>query len=383
MPHFYCLLGNTPQLSLLELTSLVEGSVSLVSPAVAQIELSDESAAQALMEKSGGIVKICQAVKELSSSDPQQIESEIAAYLKSTGQAKVTFGVAEIGRDHQQPISFPAIKHQLTDKGISVRYVESPRSGLSASVLLHHQDVIELVILPVAKTWVLAKTVAVQDIDHWTERDRGKPYADRRKGMLPPKVARIMVNLALGALTPAETAPRIYDPFCGTGTVLIEAVMRDCQDVVGSDLDSDSIAGTSKNLEWLAEVTGRSINATLFTSDVSQVSLDRVGQSIDAIVTEPFLGKPKPRPEQLPGIFKGLEKLYLGAFKQWRKILADEAVVVMVFPYVQDGPRTYSLEKFIDKLSDLGYTISSQPVLYHRPQATVQRQIAILKYRKQ
>ena len=36
----------------------------------------------------------------------------------------------------------------------------------------------------------------------WFKRDRAKPYSDRHKGLLPPKIARILVNLALGGHDP-------------------------------------------------------------------------------------------------------------------------------------------------------------------------------------
>lgn len=38
-------------------------------------------------------------------------------------------------------------------------------------------------------------------------------------GMMPPKIAQIMINLA----TKGERSIAIWDPFCGLGTTLIEA----------------------------------------------------------------------------------------------------------------------------------------------------------------
>lgn len=383
MPSFYCLLGNTPSLSLQELTTVIGAEqVKQVSAQVAEVTLSNETAAHELMHILGGVVKITKPLRALEKSDPQAIEIAVTEYLQSLQLPKVTFGVAEIGRDHQEEVSLSEIKKLLQEVGISARYIESPRIGLSASVLLHHENVLELVILPVGNDWQLTQTVAVQDIDQWTKRDRYKPYADRRKGMLPPKVARMMVNLALGRVEDKKSSsPLVYDPFCGTGTVLIEAMMRGCQ-VVGSDLDADSVTGTQENLAWLSQAEDLKLNFKVFESDVTRANPGQVGQQVDAIVTEPFLGKPTPRVEQLPGIFKGLGKLYLGAFKQWTKILKPDARVVIVFPYVEQGNRVFSLEFLIDKLAECGYTIVSEPVLYHRPQAVVQRQIHTFRYQK-
>ena len=60
-----------------------------------------------------------------------------------------------------------------------------------------------------------------------------KPYRDMRRGMLPPKLARSLVNLAIGAKSPSDMT--ILDPFCGTGTVLMEAMLLGTH-VVGTDL---------------------------------------------------------------------------------------------------------------------------------------------------
>ena len=84
----------------------------------------------------------------------------------------------------------------------------------------------------------------------------------------------------------------------------------------------------------------------------------------------------------MANIFKGLEKLYLGAFKHWTKWLADGARLVVVLPYVQTEKHTYSQQKLIDKLKEWGYTLTVEPVLYARPQAIVQRQIVIFTWKQ-
>src|SRR6185369_6679518 len=144
---------------------------------------------------------------------PKLIEY-ITAYLAQ--DSRPTFAIAEFGRANKERLSLIEIKKSLKERNISSRFIDGPRDGLSAAVLLHHQ-VVEVNIIELADKVVLAKTLAVQDIDDWTVRDREKPYADRKKGMLPPKVARMMVNMAVG-----NQAGKclVYDPFCGSGTVI-------------------------------------------------------------------------------------------------------------------------------------------------------------------
>ncbi len=388
MPTFYFQLGNTPELSLQELAAVLpDKMVSHLTPEIASIEDLDETSIPELMDSLGGTVKITRLEKTLALLTPEQLEQEVSDYLATTGE-KVTFAVAELGRDHLSPLSVNRIKSELEKQGLKARYIEGSRRGLSAAVLSHKAKVIEIVIMNDQTHTYLTRTMAVQNIDAWSFRDRGKPYADRRKGMLPPKVARMMLNIALGTLKSDKPAPVVYDPFCGTGTVLLEAILKDCR-ILGSDVDPDSVNGTRTNIEWFIknleespESVQKIAQPVVVTGDVTRVALQQLRVPADCIVTEPFLGKPTPQPSQLPNIFRGLGKLYWGAFKHWTELLADEATLAVVFPYVISGKTTYNLESLIDKIAPLGYTMTSEPVLYHRPLAVVQRQIHFLRFKR-
>lgn len=219
----------------------------------------------------------------------------------------------------------------------------------------------------------------------WLQRDRNKPYSDHKKGMLPPKVARMMVNIAAGQWQKLHgdraTQPTLYDPFCGSGTVLLEASLRGLP-VIGSDIDAAAVAGSKKNLQWLQKKQQLTPKSQIFQADVSHVSGDEADFPVALLVTEPFLGKPRPQPEQVPNIFKGLGKLYLGAFKNWRQLLEDGAVVCCVFPRVTIAGKTHTLTSLIDKLEELGYSTLFGAMQYSRPEAIVKREIYLFKYSK-
>lgn len=369
MPRYIAQLGNTPALSLSELQAVFpEFQVKQLQQQTAEFT-ADSFDAQTAIDRLGGTVKLLEVVKTFDQTNPDTINQALVEIL-SQEEGRITFAIGELGRDHLPTIEVSDIKDLLKDHDGSVRYIEGSRSGLSAAVLLN-KSVTELLVIQSASETVIARTLAVQNIDDWTERDRSKPYADRKKGMLPPKVARMMVNLAVGA-TPNSNMT-VLDPFCGSGTVLMEAAMLGCA-VVGSDLDPDATEGTIQNLAWLSDAFNLTLNSQVFTKDAARLELN---QKVSHLVTEPFLGKPSPRAEQLPNIFKGLHKMYLGAFKQWTKLLQPGATIVVVFPEADhpDAKNRFTLEKFIDKLEQLGYTTISEPVLYHRPQAIIQRSI--------
>lgn len=377
---YFFLFGRTPELSLQELQAVVPQEVDAFLPNLARVNVDSDQKAIEIFHQLGGCLKVLRLDGQFSDLSSEQLQEYVVAYLAE--HARPTFAIAELFRNSSPKVDVFEVKNALKERGISSRFIEGPRGGLSASILTHHQNVVELVLIQDENQVYFAQTLAAQDIDDWTIRDREKPYADRKKGMLPPKVARMMLNLAIGRLEMGETAPAIYDPFCGSGTVLLEAAMRNCQ-VVGSDLDLDAVVGTQDNLTWFKqEYQKPELKAKVFQADVSGAKSGQIGFPVDAIVTEPFLGKPTPLVTALPNIFKGLEKMYLGAFKNWSHILRAGGIVVIVFPFVQAGKQTFSLEGMIDKLGKLGYTPLSEPVFYHRPQAVTQRQIWSFRFSK-
>jgi tRNA (guanine10-N2)-dimethyltransferase len=73
-------------------------------------------------------------------------------------------------------------------------------------------------------------------------RPRKKPFF--HPSAMPSKMARCMVNLAH-----AKVESVLLDPFCGTGTSLIEATFIGCR-AVGVDAQRRMILGTKKNLHF-------------------------------------------------------------------------------------------------------------------------------------
>ncbi len=383
MPNFYFQLGSTPELSFKELELILpQSQLDRLLIDLVKINLPDIQTANQLIKILGGTVKILQ---ERSILDPGCHQDQIVTRLAEliADQHPHTFAIAEWGRDHLPKIEPAEIKNLIRDRGLNLSYKEQTRHGLSASLLLHHPDIFELVVIQTQTQTIIAQSVAVQNIDEWTKRDRSKPYFDRKKGMLPPKVARMMVNLALGeqALTNQLVQTAIYDPFCGSGTILLEALMLGWP-VIGSDIDPEAVRGTQKNIAWLKQAyqLSPSLTTHVFIQDATHVQISDFSHPIQYLVAEPFLGKPTPRETEVANIFKGLEKLYLGMFKRWQSIFAAGAEIVLVMPLVETSKHTYNLEGLIDKLANLGYTTVFKPIVYKRPQAIVQRQIVKFKY---
>ncbi|KUK83113.1 MAG: Uncharacterized protein XD98_0426 [Microgenomates bacterium 39_6] len=381
MSKYVALLGNTPSLSFAELEAMMSDStVERSSNHSAVLDLDSDRQASQLQEIVGGTFKILKILFQLDQR-AHIASNQIAEYLQ-TKEGKIIFGLGNLDQNNLT-VSPQSIKSKLSENNVRCRYLEGEPWGLSASILTHKSNVIDLLIFYYQQQLYLLETVAVQDVDEWTKRDRHKPYVDAKKGMLPPKIARIMTNMALGSSIEIKTdVPILYDPFCGTGTVLMEAALRGCR-VFGSDLDSSSVLGTQQNLDWLAKNLEMKIDYQLFESDSSHAHEYDWSEKVDVVVTEPFLGKPNPKPAELPNIFEGLESLYLGAFKSWLRILHKGSVICIVFPQVVVSEKSkkveYNLLDLIDKLERFGYTLLVKPIAYSHENAMVKRQILVFR----
>lgn len=369
-------LGRLPQLCRYELKQSLPVEIELADlhEQYVLVEFDNKESVLDILDQTAGIIKAFQVVAENSSDKAfsDQIVSDLVE-KKSTDFA-VFF------HPHQDSLSFmKVVKTALKEYGLSGRFVTSKAGGLSASVLIHNKTK-EYGILKFAETYYLVKTCWAQDIDHWSIKDVEKPHRDPDRGMLPPKLARMMINFLSRELKNAEHK-HLYDPFCGTGTLLMEAAELGWS-VIGSDISQNAINESGANMHWFSEYRGISPDLMLFIEDASQVTLDQLKSKVQAIVTEPFLGKQQPRPDQLPNIFKGLEKQYWGILKRWTQILEEGGEVVFITPFVDQEKHPYSLEKIIDKSRELGYSILSGPMMYSREHTIVQRAIYHLKYHR-
>ena len=111
-----------------------------------------------------------------------------------------------------------------------------------------------------------------------------KPFVERRARKKPffhpsamnAKLARCMVNLAY-----ARQGGVMLDPFCGTGTALIEATLIGCQ-AIGLDVQRRMARGALRNVQHF----GLSPEAIL-VADARQMPLTHV----DCVVTDPPYGR--------------------------------------------------------------------------------------------
>ena len=231
---YLAVLGRQPEISIAELEALF-GSVKKISNNLAVFE---ENIVKPDIDRLGGSLKIA-----------EKIVNKPLDFLRELPEGKITLGISDYsGYASKKTATIEALKLKkiLVRHGRSVRVVENKEATLSTATSLHNglggKNERKVELIKVNNDWY--KVIGVQDIDAYTKRDQARPARDAKVGMLPPKLAQILINLC-GSL---KAGSRVLDPFCGTGVVLQEALLMGYV-AYGTDLSERMVEYSEKNLK--------------------------------------------------------------------------------------------------------------------------------------
>jgi tRNA G10 N-methylase Trm11 len=380
MKYFFAL-GKHPKLSTTEIKSVLgRNNIDYQLLATSEEMLVIESKTKikpALINQLGGTIKFglikkARHVKKFQNSDLVDI-------IDYHGDHKFLFGLSVYGKKNfRLSKAGITVKKALKKQSLKVRFVTSKENPLS-SVIVAKNDLIkdygcELIAFSKQDLVYLGKTLSVQDFEKYSKIDYGRPVRDELAGMLPPKVAQIMINLAQ-----ADLSSTILDPFCGSGTTLQMAALLGYKNLIGFDKNQKAIINTERNINWLKETFKIKFNERLEAVDVLQLTKELARESIDVIVTEPFLGPPLKGTEsdlQLKTNLKELTSLYKNAFSQFREILKSEGKIVIVLPEFIIKKRTYTFE--LEDIIPKEFQVQDH-WQYSRPGQRVIRNIYLIK----
>ncbi len=242
-------------------------------------------------------------------------------------------------------------KKILQANQIFSRFVNKDFRNIS-SVQITHEKLIrketDLNFIFDSENMYFATSIFVQDIERYGKRDFDKERS-MQTGMLPPKLAQIMLNLANPpVLTDIPLnkgdSKAIYDPFVWLGTVLIEAVLSGSKKVFWSDLSTEMVKVSSKNLEALSgdfshkiiEQNSKYINEIDFIKEV------------ESIVTEGYLWEVMTQKnislERIDAQKKKLADLYIWFFSGLQKLQFKWNIVIS-FPFWEMNKKYFYFEE--------------------------------------
>lgn len=339
-------------------------------------------------QRLGGTIKLARPLVELPFTDWRKLadysNNMLPEHIAHLPEGKIKLGLSAYGLPVTAQHLFRAgleLKKTARAQKRSLRIVPSEGTSLNSAAVLHNGMTGELgielnFIKSGTKTWI-AQTTWAQDIDDYARRDFGRPKRDAFVGMLPPKLAQIMLNMA-----GAQPGERILDPFCGTGVVLQEAALMGCV-VYGTDLQQRMVDYTQANLEWLRQLYGKPAAWQLKADDATTAAWSA---PVNHIVCETYLGQPLsglPKPEKLQSIMTDCNTIIAKFLQNARGQLAPGTRLCIGVPAWRIQG-TFKHLPLLDRLESLGYNRTRfqhsawDELIYHREDQIVARELLVL-----
>jgi tRNA G10 N-methylase Trm11 len=390
-----CILGRQPALGLAELESLY--GAKAVKPVGVSAALLDKMPPEVSFAYLGGTVKFCKVLTELDSTKWSYIQNflimSVPAHAANLPEGKMNLGLSVYGLDvtpRQITGAGLELKKVLKNSDRAVRVVPNKEQALNSAQILHNkltqQLGWELVFVKNGKKTIVAQTIAVQDIEAYAKRDQARPKRDSKVGMLPPKLAQTITNMASGEALPPGCGPTnpvnktVLDPFCGTGVILQEASLMGYQ-VNGTDIDSRMIEYSYQNLKWLG------IDIENHKLDTGDATAYKWGNKFDFIASETYLGRPFTSPPSEEILKQTIHEVNTITKKFLQNLAAQTKSgfrLCIAVPAWHIGGQVKHLP-VIDHLTDIGYNrvkfvhAGGKDLIYRREGQVVGRELLTLR----
>lgn len=391
---YIALLGRQPHIGLAELERRY-GSVNIApfGPSTAVVETSSFS-----LDRLGGTRKAGRVIMDFPQMSWAEVNKKITQHYTTQWAAlqhKQTLGISVYDWPEASPKAILklglSVKNSLKKSGVSLRLIPNTTPDLSTATSHHNKlglspNKVELLIVRARHGIIVAESIGAQNITAYARRDQARPKRDAFVGMLPPKLAQIMINLAgevHPATSPTKTSATLLDPFCGTGVILQEAALMGYA-IYGTDLSDKMISYSTTNLDWLQHTHRTAITSTLHQADAMNAQWQ---PPIDAVVCEGYLGQPfsaPPSPQKLRQVVGNCDHIIGTFLANIHPQLRPGTPLCIAVPAWRSQAGTFTHLPLTSQLAGLGYTrVSLQHVkpadlLYYRTDQVVARELLVL-----
>lgn len=211
------------------------------------------------------------------------------------------------------------VTHSKKKSKENINYIANPDNYFSWKI----NDGLELFVVKFDNKFYFAKTMSCFNPKDNIFKDKNRPVIKEMYNT-SFRLVSIMINL-LGQ----SKGKTIVDPFCGTGTFLIEGLIKNFN-VVGIDNSKEMIEASNKNVSWAIKEFKLSGRHKLIQGDSTKTRF-----SADACVFEPYMGpflKKALNIDKARTIVKELNGIYYDVFTNLNNNLLKNARVVCILP---------------------------------------------------
>jgi len=318
-------------LSYLEICTVLEDRLirsEQVLPGVALGEMKEGGG----YEKLAGIHKVAVGLTQGPKSWPASIkavEEFLGGYDQGFNFSVSLYTQAEATKEEYDSVvsDFLAIV-----RGAGFRKANLIRPGKGTEVLAREvgsRKIVDFVVIQLGERYWVGVTSYIQDAEQFHTRSNERPVVSANIS-ISSRLAKVLLNIS--GIKKGET---VLDPFCGSGTILMEALLAG-DDAIGVDRDPVRIGNAEQNLEWLKKtylIPNRSYS--LKVGDATQLENVIPGTHVDAVISEPIF---LPRIEFAPSLDKAKKlirnssRLYSDSLYSIAKVVKKGGRVVIVAP---------------------------------------------------
>ena len=396
------ILGRQPAIGVAELESVFGGEkIRVLNREVALIDSNKLN-----VSHFGSILKTGEIVHEIESTDWHKIKPIILKKVlddNKKANSKITIGISTYSvRTSPREISdlLSKIKQSAKKDGISIRIIDGRK--LSLSTAISHNNKLglsdkkrEIIIASSKNKTFIALSEGAQNITSYARRDQNRPKRDAFVGMLPPKLAQTMINLSVGKNQPQIQAlfgkktfekPEILDPFCGTGTVIQEALLKGFK-ANGTDLSEKMVEFSKENSDWFVrEFKPYGEIGEIYEADATIEKWSFV-KKLSSVVCETYLGQPfsaPPSPKKLAEVRENCNRIISNFLKNIAHQIPEDTQICIAVPAWKTQNGDFSHLPLIDFLEELGYNrrefmrVKPQDLIYYRENQVVARELLVL-----
>lgn len=273
------------------------------------------------------------------------------------------------------------ITHSKKKSKEGINYIANPDNYFSWKI----NEGLELFVVKSNNKFYFAKTISCFNPKDNIFKDKNRPVI---KEMYNTSFRLVSIMINLLGLSKGKT---IVDPFCGTGTFLIEGLIKN-YNVIGIDNSKEMIEASNKNVSWAIKefkLSGRGYK-------IMQGNSAKTKFSADACVFEPYMGpflKKALNLEKAKTIVKELNGIYYDVFLNLNSNLPKKARVVCILPdfktydnkVISIDRKVYERNGFsLVDVSSLNPKLELQnPIAYTTPSGSkINRKIYILEKNK-
>ena len=389
---YIAILGRQPALGMAEIER-VHGDVSWFSDQSAVIETDTFD-----IGRYGGTLKAGRIIAHLPHGDWRRASMKLVqAYAQAWSgfDGKITLGISAYGFDvsaREVQKAGIVLKQKLKQSGVSLRMVPNSEAALNTATSHHNKlglsnNKVELLVVRARNgKIIIAESSGAQNITAYTKRDQERPKRDAFVGMLPPKLAQMMINLAIGSdysPTAPEAPLRILDPFCGTGVILQESLLMNFN-AYGTDLADKMVSYSQTNLDWLQKSHHVHTSWDLMQGDAMDTKWN---DPIDAVVCESYLGQPfsaPPSNSKLTEVRGNCNKIISTFLRNIAPQLQPGTPLCVAIPAWRDGNGEFTHLPLVQELEQLGYelvefkNVRTKELLYFREDQIVARELLVI-----